>query len=43
MNIKNMTILITRAMTTQAMYSGADKLEVQMRDTCAQHASQVQQ
>jgi hypothetical protein len=31
------------AMRTQVMHSGADELEVQRRDICAQHASQVQQ
>jgi hypothetical protein len=31
------------AMTTQVMHSGADELEVQRRDICAQHASQEQQ
>ena len=30
-------------MTTQLMHSGADELEVQRRDICAQHASQAQQ
>jgi hypothetical protein len=30
-------------MTTQVMHSGADELEVQRRDICAQHASQAQQ
>jgi len=32
-----------KAMTTQVMHSGADELEVQRRDICAQHASQAQQ
>ncbi len=30
-------------MTTRVMHSGADELEVQRRDICAQHASQAQQ
>ena len=29
-------------MTTRLMHSGADELEVQRRDICAQHASQAQ-
>jgi hypothetical protein len=41
MNIENMTILITGAVTTQAMHPGAGELEVQRRDICAQHASQA--
>jgi len=32
-----------KAMTTQVMHSRTDELEVQRRDLCAQHASQVQQ
>ena len=30
-------------MTTQVMHSGADELEGQRMDICAQHASQAQQ
>jgi len=32
-----------KAMTTHVMHSGADELEAQRRDICAQHASQAQQ
>jgi len=41
--IKDLETKKKKTMTTQVMHLGANELEVQRRDICAQHASQAQQ